>query len=126
MLGIGENMDEVLQTMRDLQAHQVDILTLGQYLRPSPKHLPIVRYVPQAEFNELRQAGLEMGFAHVEAGRWCAARITRIARLQQRQRNNRFAAGAVTGIAQSENAVVCFGDLTAENSARYLSRRAWW
>ena len=68
MLGIGENTDEVLQTMRDLQAHQVDILTLGQYLRPSPKHLPIVRYVPQAEFNDLRQAGLEMGFAHVEAG----------------------------------------------------------
>jgi lipoic acid synthetase len=68
MLGIGENIDEVLQTMRDLQAHQVDILTLGQYLRPSLKHLPIVRYVPQAEFNELRQAGLAMGFAHVEAG----------------------------------------------------------
>jgi lipoic acid synthetase len=68
MLGLGENTEEVLQTMRDLQAHQVDILTLGQYLRPSPKHLPIVRYVPQAEFNDLRQAGLEMGFAHVEAG----------------------------------------------------------
>ena len=68
MLGIGENMDEVLQTMRDLQAHKVDILTLGQYLRPSPKHLPIVRYVPQEDFNQLKRAGLEMGFAHVEAG----------------------------------------------------------
>lgn len=68
MLGIGENMDEVLQTMRDLQAHSVDILTLGQYLRPSPKHLPIVRYVPQEDFNQLKRAGLEMGFAHVEAG----------------------------------------------------------
>ena len=54
--------------MRDLQQHNVDILTLGQYLRPSPKHLPIIRYVPQSEFDELRDAGLRMGFAHVEAG----------------------------------------------------------
>ena len=68
MLGLGERNDEVLQVMRDLRAHRVDILTLGQYLRPSPKHLPIVRYVPPAEFDELRTAGKEMGFAHVEAG----------------------------------------------------------
>ena len=68
MLGLGETTEEVLKTMRDLHDHRVDILTLGQYLRPSPKHLPIVRYVPQAEFDEFRQAGLEMGFAHVEAG----------------------------------------------------------
>jgi lipoic acid synthetase len=54
--------------MRDLRAHGVDILTLGQYLRPSPKHLPIVRYVPPAEFAEFRRAGLAMGFKHVEAG----------------------------------------------------------
>ena len=46
----------------------MDILTLGQYLRPSPKHLPILRYVPQSEFDEFRKAGYEMGFAHVEAG----------------------------------------------------------
>jgi lipoic acid synthetase len=68
MLGLGERTDEVLQVMRDLRAYQVDILTLGQYLRPSPKHLPILRYVPQAEFDELKQAGLGMGFAHIEAG----------------------------------------------------------
>jgi len=68
MLGLGENIDEVLGVMRDLQGHGVDILTLGQYLRPSPKHLPILRYVPVAEFNELRLEGLRMGFAHVEAG----------------------------------------------------------
>jgi lipoic acid synthetase len=54
--------------MRDLRAHQVGILTLGQYLRPSPKHLPIVRYVTPGEFEELRIAGREMGFAHVESG----------------------------------------------------------
>jgi lipoyl synthase len=68
MLGLGERTGEVLQVMRDLRAHGVDILTLGQYLRPSPKHLPIVRYVPPEEFDELGQAGREMGFAHVEAG----------------------------------------------------------
>jgi lipoic acid synthetase len=68
MLGLGETPEEVLQVMRDLRAHHVDILTLGQYLRPSPKHLPIVRYVPPAEFDELRRAGNDMGFAHVEAG----------------------------------------------------------
>jgi lipoic acid synthetase len=68
MLGLGETIDEVLAVMRDLRAHSVDILTLGQYLRPSPKHLPIVRYVSPAEFDELRRAGYEMGFAHVESG----------------------------------------------------------
>ena len=68
MLGLGETMDEVLAVMRDLRAHQVDILTLGQYLRPSPKHLPIVRYVAPPEFDELKRAGDAMGFRHVESG----------------------------------------------------------
>jgi lipoic acid synthetase len=68
MLGLGENQDEVLQVMRDLHAHEVGILTLGQYLRPSPKHLPIIRYIPVEEFNEYRRLGLEMGFSHVESG----------------------------------------------------------
>jgi lipoic acid synthetase len=68
MVGLGETAAEVLSVMRDLRAHGVDILTLGQYLRPSPQHLPIVRYVPPAEFDEFRRAGDAMGFAHVEAG----------------------------------------------------------
>jgi lipoic acid synthetase len=68
MLGLGETRDEVIQVMRDLAAHRVDILTLGQYLRPSPKHLPIVRYVSPGEFAEYRVVGRELGFAHVEAG----------------------------------------------------------
>jgi lipoyl synthase len=68
MLGLGETETEVINVMRDLRLHDVDILTLGQYLRPSQKHLPIVRYVPQQEFDELKKAGYEMGFAHVEAG----------------------------------------------------------
>ncbi len=68
MLGLGETAGEVLQVMAAIcVAHQVDILTLGQYLRPSPKHLPIVRYVTPAEFDEFRIAGQEMGFSHVES-----------------------------------------------------------
>lgn len=68
MLGLGETNAEILEVMRDLRARRVDILTLGQYLRPSPKHLPIARYVPPEEFAELRAAAREMGFSHVEAG----------------------------------------------------------
>jgi lipoic acid synthetase len=68
MLGLGETRDEVLGVMRDLVAHRVDILTLGQYLRPSPKHLPILRYIPVEEFSDYRRLGGDMGFAHVEAG----------------------------------------------------------
>jgi lipoic acid synthetase len=68
MLGLGETEAEILSVMRDLRSHHVDILTLGQYLRPSQKHLPVLRYVPQHEFDEYKIAGGEMGFAHVEAG----------------------------------------------------------
>lgn len=68
MLGLGETKQEVLQVMRDLHDNHVDILTLGQYLRPSQKHLPILRYIPQEEFNEYKLAGLKMGFGHIEAG----------------------------------------------------------
>jgi lipoic acid synthetase len=68
MLGLGETMEEVLRVVRDLREHGVRILTLGQYLRPSPKHLPIARYAPPEEFDELRRAAYEMGFDHVESG----------------------------------------------------------
>jgi len=68
MLGLGETLEEVHTVMRDLRASNVDILTLGQYLRPSPKHLPIIRYVSVEEFAELKRMGLEMGFRHVESG----------------------------------------------------------
>jgi lipoyl synthase len=68
MLGLGETIDEVLTVMRDLRTSEVDILTLGQYLRPSLKHLPIMRYVAPQEFEELKRAGYEMGFRHVESG----------------------------------------------------------
>jgi lipoyl synthase len=68
MLGLGETWDEVITVMRDMRAHDVDILTIGQYLRPSFQHLPIQRYVPLEEFAALKVEGKKMGFRHVESG----------------------------------------------------------
>jgi lipoic acid synthetase len=68
MLGLGESADEVQATMADLRGVGVQLLTLGQYLRPSPQHLPVVRYVPPEEFRALAAAGEALGFRHVEAG----------------------------------------------------------
>jgi lipoyl synthase len=68
MLGVGEELDEVREAMRHLREVDCDVLTLGQYLRPSPQHIPVIRYVPPAEFAQLRRDGLEMGFKHVESG----------------------------------------------------------
>jgi len=68
MCGLGEEWDELLLAMRDLRAQDVDILTLGQYLRPSSQHLPVARYYTPDEFAELRRHGLDMGYRHVEAG----------------------------------------------------------
>ncbi|MFN3742405.1 MAG: lipoyl synthase [Anaerolineales bacterium] len=67
MLGLGERMDEVRAVMRDLRSWGVDILTIGQYLQPSRKHLPIERYYTLEEFAELKQYGLEIGFRWVES-----------------------------------------------------------
>lgn len=67
ILGMGEEWDEVLVCMRDLRRSDVNILTLGQYLRPSAGHLPVARYYTPDEFAELREIGLEMGFAHVQS-----------------------------------------------------------
>jgi lipoic acid synthetase len=68
MVGLGETTDEVLDTMRAIATQGTDVLTIGQYLRPSPEHLPIERYWTPAEFAELRDAGMTMGFDHVESG----------------------------------------------------------
>ena len=68
MVGLGETREEVLEVMRDLRQHHVDILTVGQYLRPSPLHLPIYRYVHPTEFQEFHDIGLDLGFQWVESG----------------------------------------------------------
>jgi lipoyl synthase len=68
MLGLGETHDEVIALMSDLRASDIDILTIGQYLQPTDKHLPIDRYVTPAEFAEYAREGNAMGFRHVESG----------------------------------------------------------
>jgi lipoic acid synthetase len=68
ILGLGEEREELLRTMGDLRAADVNVLTLGQYLRPSANHLPVARYYPPEEFVELARIGHAMGFDHVEAG----------------------------------------------------------
>jgi len=68
MLGLGETDLEIEATMRDLRAHNVDILTLGQYLRPTKNHLPIARWVSPEAFEDYRQIGLALGFTEVAAG----------------------------------------------------------
>ena len=68
MLGLGEEIEEIEQVMRDLRAHNVNMLTLGQYLQPSRHHLPVARYVHPDEFERLRVIGEQMGFSHVASG----------------------------------------------------------
>jgi len=68
MVGLGETADELLEVFRDLATRQVDILTVGQYLRPSKDHLPIARFYTPEEFRTLKQEALAMGFRHVESG----------------------------------------------------------
>jgi lipoic acid synthetase len=68
MLGLGERHEEILRAMDDLLAHDVTVLTLGQYLRPSPKHLPVIEYLDPAAFDDLRLIALAKGFRHVASG----------------------------------------------------------
>jgi lipoyl synthase len=68
MLGLGETRDEIVELLQDIRDHNVDIVTIGQYLRPSPQHLPIERYVPPDEFREYARIGNEMGFRNVYSG----------------------------------------------------------
>ena len=68
MLGLGEKKEEVIQTMRDLSKVHVDVLTLGQYLQPTRKHLEVVRFISPEEFNEYRDIAYSLGFDFVESG----------------------------------------------------------
>ncbi len=68
MVGLGETDEEILEVMRDLRAHDVEMLTVGQYLQPSTGHLPVARYVPPETFRMFEQAAREMGFAHAACG----------------------------------------------------------
>lgn len=68
MLGLGEEPEEIVEVMEDLRAHDVDMLTIGQYLQPSVHHLPVKRYYTPEEFNNFKEKGMAMGFTHVAAG----------------------------------------------------------
>ena len=68
MLGLGETHEEVIETMEDLRSVNVDILTLGQYLQPSPKHLPVLEFITPERFAEYKELGLKMGFRYFESG----------------------------------------------------------
>lgn len=68
MLGLGESEQEVIETMQDLRSVQVDILTLGQYLQPTPKHLPVAEFIEPEQFAYYQKLGIEMGFRFVESG----------------------------------------------------------
>lgn len=68
MIGLGETRDEVICTMRDLREVACDRLTIGQYLQPTPTHLPVIWYLPPEVFAEYRRVGLALGFRHVESG----------------------------------------------------------
>ena len=68
MLGLGEKEDELFKAMDDLLAHDVTVLTLGQYLRPTPRHLPVVEYITPEKFDEYKQVALDKGFRHVASG----------------------------------------------------------
>ncbi|KLV06693.1 MULTISPECIES: lipoyl synthase [Photobacterium] len=68
MMGLGETKEEIIEVLKDLRAHGVTMLTLGQYLAPSRHHLPVERYVPPEEFDELKEIALELGFTHAACG----------------------------------------------------------
>ena len=68
MVGLGETKQEIIQTMKDLRSIDCDLLTIGQYLRPSKKHHPIIKFYHPEEFEELREIAMNLGFSHVAAG----------------------------------------------------------
>jgi len=68
MVGLGETKEELIDTFKALRRHHVDVLTVGQYLRPTKKHLPVEKYYHPDEFKELKEIALSLGFAHVESG----------------------------------------------------------
>jgi len=67
MLGLGETREEVIETLHELKDSKVDVVTIGQYLQPTKKHLPVKKFIMPDQFDEYKQIGLELGFRHVES-----------------------------------------------------------
>ncbi len=104
MIGVGETWDEILQTMDDLRAVDCDILTIGQYLQPTRKHLTVEKYYTPDEFELLKEEGLKRGFSHVESGPLFVVPI-----MHGNRRKQLFA----------------LTSLTHENELEYAVRGAW-
>jgi lipoic acid synthetase len=104
MVGLGEDRAELSQTFRDLRAVDCDILTIGQYLRPTVAHLPVERYVHPDEFAEMKAEGLALGFRHVEAGPLVRSSYharDQVPEESRRARGTRAAALAANGISSA-------------------------
>ena len=84
MVGLGESFEEMVETFGLLREHRVQVLTVGQYLRPTENHLPVVRYWHPDEFAALEKAAYDLGFESVASGRWCAPATTRTRTCPQR------------------------------------------
>ena len=93
MVGLGETDEEILEVMRDMRAHGVDMLTIGQYLSPSTHHLPVLRYVHPDGVQDVRSAGTDAGIhARGRSARWCARATTPTGRRRRRRRARRVSA----------------------------------
>jgi lipoic acid synthetase len=102
MVGLGETREELSQTFRDLRAVDCDVLTLGQYLRPTAKHLPVERYVHPDEFLQMKDEALALGFKHVESGPLVRSSYharDQVPETARRHRDARTAALAANGLA---------------------------
>ena len=75
MVGLGESKEEIIETMQHMRDHQIDMLTIGQYLAPSKSHLPVKRYVEPAEFDEYSRIAKELGFVHAACGPFGALKL---------------------------------------------------
>ena len=84
MLGLGETREQVLKTLQDLRDHDVDMITIGQYLQPTPHHHPVIRYWTPEEFKEFEVLGMAMGFTHVASGPMVRSAVRAWMKRQQR------------------------------------------
>src|SRR5690606_36006943 len=104
MVGMGEEDDEVVETMRDLRSVGVDIVTLGQYLRPTPKHAPVHRFVPPEQFEEYARVGYELGFQFVASGPLVRSSYHAAEGFVEARLRSSGTTGRLTGVRQTSSA----------------------
>ena len=126
MLGLGETDEEIAQTMDDLRAVNVDLLTLGQYLRPTVHHLPVQRFVTPAEFDEYRAVGAGQGFPRVRRRSAGALQLSRRAGAgRQQRRPGKWSKWGQTPLARKRGLTRRFGEMAGQGGLRaHLARNA--